>query len=145
MNNLGHGMGVQSYKSWDDGYSATIKTLKNGYYNKILDSLSSGNNSSSTLTAVSRSPWGTHIPGYGGPKEGMNIGAPSGSGYMPTVNLGSMGGSSHSSANINLSMSVVIQNASVSETERLVQIVAHRLKNELHKTPYSLTSLGSGL
>ena len=159
-------VGVQSYKTWDDGYDATIKTLKNGYYPNILKGFLKGNDAKTTLTAVSRSPWGTHIPGYGGTnskvmnigtlssgkymptisKNNLNVSMPSSGDYMPTsVNFEPMGGASHSSANINLKMSVIIQNASVNETERLVHIVANRLKAELQKSPYSLTSLGSGL
>ena len=138
-------VGVQSYKNWDDGYAATVKTLKNGKYNKILGALSKGKSTNEVLKEVNHSPWGTHVPGYGGPNPGVNIGTLGVGGPMPSVNVGSLGGASHSSANINLSMSVVIQNASVNETERLVHIVANRLKAELQKSPYSLTSLGSGL
>ena len=146
MNDLGHGMGVQSYKSWADGYSATIQTLNNGRYKNILSALSKGTDSSSVLTAVDHSPWGTKIPGYGGPHQGMNVGSVSSGAAMSGVSAGtiySRGGSGGS--NVNLNMTVNIRNASLSETERLVSTVAARLKKELSSNPYSLDRLGHSL
>ena len=146
MNDLGHGMGVQSYKSWADGYSATIQTLNNGRYKNILSALSKGTDSSSVLTAVDHSPWGTKIPGYGGPHQGMNVGSVSSGAAMSGVSAGtiySRGGSGGS--NVNLNMTVNIRNASISETERLVSTVAARLKKELSSNPYSLDRLGHSL
>lgn len=146
MNDLGHGMGVQAYKSWADGYSATIQTLNNGRYKNILSALSKGTDSSSVLTAVDHSPWGTKIPGYGGPHQGMNVGSVSSGAAMSGVSAGtiySRGGSGGS--NVNLNMTVNIRNASISETERLVSTVAARLKKELSSNPYSLDRLGHSL
>lgn len=137
--------GVKSYLNWDQGYTATIQTLKNGRYGAILSALTKGDDTASVLKAVDHSPWGTHIPGYGGPSNGMNVGTVGRGGPASTVNLGSLSSSGSSSANINLSMSVTIQNASVPETERLVHVVANRLKAELSKSPYALSSIGSGL
>lgn len=52
-------VGVQAYTSWEQGISATIKTLKNGYYGSILSALKAGNSAQSVANAVVNSPWGT--------------------------------------------------------------------------------------
>ena len=144
MNDLGHGMGVQSYKSWADGYAATIQTLRNGRYKNILAALTAGTSSSDVLTAVNHSPWGTKIPGYGGPNPGVNVGTVG----APAVTIGSSSihsGTGSTNSTVNLNMTVHIANASVTETERLVATVAGRLKKELAKNPYSLDRIGTSL
>ena len=87
--------GVKSYTSWDQGYQATIKTLKNGLYGPILKALSSGTNSKAVLKAVNHSRWGSHIPGMGGPD-----GSPSTSSGMGA----SMGGASLSNTNVHVNV-----------------------------------------
>lgn len=62
MNDLGNGMGVQGYTSFQAGVDATVKTLlsKDGKrYKNILDALKKGDNSLRVLNAVGKSPWGT--------------------------------------------------------------------------------------
>jgi len=146
MNDLGHGMGVQAYKSWEDGYSATIQTLNNGRYKNILSALSKGTDSASVLTAVDHSPWGTNIPGYGGPHQGMNVGSVGAGTAMSAVSSGTISSRGASgTATVNLNMTVNIRNAGVAETERLVSTVAARLKKELSSNPYSLDRLGHSL
>ena len=52
-------VGVKAYTSWKQGLQATVKTLKNGYYDGIIDALRRGNDSSAVAQAVGNSPWGT--------------------------------------------------------------------------------------
>ena len=51
-------VGVKNYGSWEQGISATIKTLQNGYYPDILNALAIGGTGDFGLT-VGESPWGT--------------------------------------------------------------------------------------
>lgn len=52
--------GVKSYKTRRNGIDATVKTLKNGNYGKILRLLRKGNADYRDLAdAVEASPWGT--------------------------------------------------------------------------------------
>ncbi|MFD9053289.1 hypothetical protein [Streptomyces zaomyceticus] len=51
--------GVKAYTSWDQGLTATVKTLTNGLYGGILDALRRGDSAESVVGAVTRSPWGT--------------------------------------------------------------------------------------
>lgn len=52
-------VGVQSYTSWEQGFDATVKTLRNGYYGGILSALKSGSSAQAVAHAVTSSPWGT--------------------------------------------------------------------------------------
>ena len=109
--------GVKSYQSWDQGYAATIQTLNNGKYKPILSALSAGNNPGAVLNAVNHSPWGTHIPGYGGPADHGDVG---------TVGASS----SRGGGTINLHMKVYIANASVQQAQVLVNEMGKKLKND---------------
>ena len=51
--------GVRNYASSQDGIDATIKTLKNGRYQNIINSLKSGNSAEQSALALKSSPWGT--------------------------------------------------------------------------------------
>jgi hypothetical protein len=51
-------VGVKSYGSWEQGLAATVKTLKNGKYAKILSALRSGD-PMAIADAIGSSPWGT--------------------------------------------------------------------------------------
>lgn len=54
-------VGVKAYTSWDQGLNATVTTLKNGHYGKILAALKSGS-AKQIVQAVVNSVWGTkHI------------------------------------------------------------------------------------
>ena len=62
MNDLGNGMGVMGYKSFQDGIDATIKTIlsRDGKrYKGILNALKKGDNALRVLDAVGKSDWGT--------------------------------------------------------------------------------------
>jgi hypothetical protein len=51
-------VGVKAYTSWDEGFTATIATLQNGYYQTLLDDLASGGTQLFGMD-VGISPWGT--------------------------------------------------------------------------------------
>jgi hypothetical protein len=53
------GTHIKAYDSWQAGLDATIKTLKNGFYNEILADLRDSKAPETTLDAVRRSKWGT--------------------------------------------------------------------------------------
>ena len=122
--------GVKSYTSWDQGYQATIQTLNNGRYKSILSALTAGNNAAAVLTAVDQSPWGTHIPGYGGPTGDLGTASiasrlPTGVGGPSVVTSSAHGGA----VVVNLNMKVQIAQSSVAEAKRLVSMVGQELKN----------------
>lgn len=52
-------VGVKAYVSWAQGFTATIATLRNGYYGGILAALRSGTSAIAVADAVAASPWGT--------------------------------------------------------------------------------------
>jgi len=52
-------VGVKAYVSWAQGFRATIATLRNGYYGRILAALRAGDNAIAVADAVAASPWGT--------------------------------------------------------------------------------------
>ena len=52
-------VGVKAYLSWAQGFTATIATLRNGYYGQILAALRAGDNAYAVADAVAASPWGT--------------------------------------------------------------------------------------
>lgn len=67
-------VGVQAYRSWDQGLDATVKTLKNGYYGPILHALQ-GSSAQAVANAVVNSPWGTkHISVSGITVTGQSAG-----------------------------------------------------------------------
>jgi peptidoglycan hydrolase CwlO-like protein len=52
-------VGVKAYTSWKQGFEATMKTLRNGFYEGILAALRRGNDAQAVAEAVAASPWGT--------------------------------------------------------------------------------------
>jgi peptidoglycan hydrolase CwlO-like protein len=52
-------VGVKAYTSWQQGFAATVKTLRNGYYDGILAALQRGDDAFAVADAVAASPWGT--------------------------------------------------------------------------------------
>lgn len=60
---LSKSIGVQAYSSWDDGLEATAKTLSNGLYGGIINSLKRSASPDETLRAVGASKWGCTICG----------------------------------------------------------------------------------
>jgi len=52
-------VGVKNYESYADGVAATVKTMKNGFYEGVLDALRAGNSAEAVGRAVAASPWGT--------------------------------------------------------------------------------------
>lgn len=59
-------VGVKNYASYQDGVSATIATLENGFYPNILAALRSSARRSVFAGAVGASPWGTSGACIGG-------------------------------------------------------------------------------
>lgn len=122
--------GVKSYKSWDQGYTATVQTLNNGRYKAILSALAKGNNTGSVLQAVDHSPWGTHIPGYGGPTGDLGTASISSSLGMPSSGRGgpvTVGGSG-STTNVNFNVKFYAQHASVADAKRFIKLIEDEAK-----------------
>ena len=53
-------VGVKAYRSWEQGFQATILTLHNGLYGDILGALERGDDAQAVADAVAASPWGTN-------------------------------------------------------------------------------------
>jgi CHAP domain len=51
-------VGVKAYRSWEQGFQATVKTLHNGHYGPILSALKSSS-PAAVANAIDASPWGT--------------------------------------------------------------------------------------
>lgn len=51
--------GVRNYLSSQDGIDATVKTIKNGRYQNIINALKSGDSAEKSAQALKSSPWGT--------------------------------------------------------------------------------------
>lgn len=55
-------VGVKNYTSFEQGVKATVDTIKNGRYADVITCLKSHMAATTTLKAVTASPWGTHVP-----------------------------------------------------------------------------------
>jgi murein DD-endopeptidase MepM/ murein hydrolase activator NlpD len=119
-------VGVQSYKSWEDGYAATVGTLtgKNASergYAGIVNALRSGQSTEQILSAINNSAWMTG-------KTGQNPYKFQGGGSPSVATLGS------SSTGVTLAPSITInvnvQQASYAEAMNLVEIVKTQLEKE---------------
>jgi hypothetical protein len=51
--------GVRNYLSSQDGIDATVRTIKNGRYQNIINALKSGDSAEKSAQALKSSPWGT--------------------------------------------------------------------------------------
>ena len=51
--------GVRNYLSSQDGIDATVRTIKNGRYQNIINSLKSADSAEKSALALKSSPWGT--------------------------------------------------------------------------------------
>ena len=51
--------GVRNYLSSQDGVDATVRTIKNGRYQNIINALKSGDSAEKSAQALKSSPWGT--------------------------------------------------------------------------------------
>lgn len=88
--NTGTQGNIKVYTSWSQGLDATVKTLRNGHYPAILQSLRNGS-PSSVASAIGASPWGT-----GGGLTAQTIAAAPknlAAGVSATGNVGSTSGS----------------------------------------------------
>ena len=123
--------GVKSYKSWDQGYAATVETLNNGRYKSILSALTKGNNVGNVLTAVDHSPWGTKIPGYGGPTGDLGTAGVSTTLSMPSSGRGgpTVSGGAGGTVNVNFNVKFYAQQASVADAKRFIKMIETEAKS----------------
>lgn len=52
-------VGVKNYTSYEQGVEATVRTLRNGRYEPILQALEAGSSARSVAQAIAASEWGT--------------------------------------------------------------------------------------
>lgn len=75
------------YNSWDQGLSATVKTLRNGRYGGILSALKAGD-PNAVANAIGASPWGTSSGLVHSAIGGTHVGG----GVQPVAGLAGGGG-----------------------------------------------------
>lgn len=125
-------VGVKSYKSWEDGYAATVNTLtgKNAGdrgYSAIVSALKSGASTDAILDAVNKSAWMTGKTGgspykFQGGSTGLSVASPS---------------MSYSGGGANVTINATFNNATENEARQLVQLVKRELESSL-----SLNTMG---
>jgi murein DD-endopeptidase MepM/ murein hydrolase activator NlpD len=125
-------VGVKSYKSWEDGYAATVNTLtgKNAAdrgYSAIVSALKSGASTDAILDAVNKSAWMTGKTGgspykFQGGSTGLSVASPS---------------MSYSGGGANVTINATFNNATENEARQLVQLVKRELESSL-----SLSTMG---
>lgn len=118
-------VGVKRYKSWEEGYAATIGTLtgKNAGdrgYTAIVDALKSGASTDSILAAVNNSAWMTGKTGKN-PYKFQGGGSPS---------VATLSSSSGINVSPSITINVSVQQASYAEAMNLVEIVKTQLEKE---------------
>jgi len=118
-------VGVKRYKSWEEGYAATIGTLtgKNAGdrgYTAIVDALKSGASTDVILGAINNSAWMTG-------KTGQNAYKFQGGGSPSVATLSSSSGMTISPS---ITINVSVQKASYAEAMNLVEIVKTQLEKE---------------
>jgi murein DD-endopeptidase MepM/ murein hydrolase activator NlpD len=139
-------VGVKRYKSWDEGYAATVNTLTGKSadargYTAIVNALKTGASTSDILAAINNSAWMTGKTGknpykfQGGPTDGFNTSVPSatsGTGMSSTTNGSAT--SSPSQTN-NIYVTLQIQQANQQEAEAFAKTLKKYLEkdNKLQK------------
>jgi len=118
-------VGVKRYKSWEEGYAATIGTLtgKNAGdrgYTAIVDALKSGASTDTILAAVNNSAWMTGKTGKN-PYKFQGGGSPS---------VATLSSSSGINVSPSITINVSVQQASYAEAMNLVEIVKTQLEKE---------------
>jgi hypothetical protein len=118
-------VGVKRYKSWEEGYAATIGTLtgKNAGdrgYTAIVDALKSGASTDAILAAVNNSAWMTGKTGKN-PYKFQGGGSPS---------VATLSASSGINVSPSITINVSVQKASYAEAMNLVEIVKTQLEKE---------------
>ena len=119
-------VGVKSYKSWEDGYAATVNTLtgKNADdrgYSAIVSALRSGASTDAILGAINNSAWMTGKTGgtpykFQGGSTSLSVASPS---------------MSYSGGGANVTINATFNNATENEARQLVQLVKKELENSL--------------
>jgi len=139
-------VGVKRYKSWDEGYAATVGTLTGKSadargYTAIVNALKSGASTNDILSAINNSAWMTGKTGknpykfQGGPTDGFNTNVPSatpGTGMSSTTSGNTP--SSPSQTN-NIYVTLQIQQANQQEAEAFAKTLKKYLEkdNKLQK------------
>lgn len=118
-------VGVKRYKSWEEGYAATIGTLtgKNAGdrgYTAIVDALKAGASTDAILAAVNNSAWMTGKTGKN-PYKFQGGGSPS---------VATLSSSSGINVSPSITINVSVQQASYAEAMNLVEIVKTQLEKE---------------
>jgi hypothetical protein len=118
-------VGVKRYKSWEEGYAATIGTLtgKNAGdrgYTAIVDALKAGASTDTILAAVNNSAWMTGKTGKN-PYKFQGGGSPS---------VATLSSSSGINVSPSITINVSVQQASYAEAMNLVEIVKTQLEKE---------------
>ena len=130
--------GVKAYTSYSEGLQSNISTLKENQrgYSAIRSALMQGNNLKGVLTAVDKSAWGTHIPGYGGGSSGFGASFPEKSISLKTQQLGTSSVSTAVTAGApvtnNININVSLTGVSESDAKAFAQRVKTLLQNESH-------------
>jgi hypothetical protein len=119
-------VGVKSYKSWEDGYAATVNTLTGKSadargYTAIVSALKSGASTDAILDAVNKSAWMTGKTGgspykFQGGSTSLSVASPS---------------MSYSGGGANVTINATFNNATENEARQLVQLVKKELENSL--------------
>ncbi len=119
-------VGVKSYKSWEDGYAATVGTLTGANadargYTAIVNALKSGASTDAILDAVNKSAWMTGKTGgspykFQGGSTALGVATPS------------MG---YNVASPNIVINANFANATEYEARQLVSMVKRELENSL--------------
>jgi hypothetical protein len=117
-------VGVKSYKSWEDGYAATVNTLTGKSaddrgYSAIVSALKSGASTDAILDAVNKSAWMTGKTGgspykFQGGSTGMSVASPS---------------MSYSGGGATVTINATFNNATENEARQLIQLVKKELEN----------------
>lgn len=117
-------VGVKSYKSWEDGYAATVNTLtgKNAGdrgYSEIVSALKSGASTDAILGAINNSAWMTGKTGgtpykFQGGSTGLSVASPS---------------MSYGGGGANVTINATFNNATENEARQLIQLVKKELEN----------------
>ena len=139
-------VGVKRYKSWDEGYAATVNTLTGNKanergYTAIVNALRSGQSTDQILAAINNSAWMTGKTGknpykfQGGPTDGFNTSVPSATSGTGMSSTTSGSTTSSPSQTNNIYVTLQIQQANQQEAEAFAKTLKKYLEkdNKLQK------------
>jgi hypothetical protein len=136
-----NGVGVKRYKSWEEGYTATVDTLTGNKANErgyaaIVEALRGGQSTEAILSAINNSAWMTGKTGknpykfQGGPTTGFNTGvetAPPGTGLDIT---GPKSVVTQQAGTRNVYVTLQIQQANQQEAEAFAKTIKKYLEKD---------------